>query len=124
MIKKITIEFRYINKTACSRCKKTVENIATFYTKLKSELADLGVEISFRTRKLPLSKLSQSNSILINGKDITSILGIKSDNQSRCYGCSKIMKKPCKCRNYTYMGKSYSHITNRMIKEAVMKILE
>lgn len=123
MNKKITIEFRYVDRNTCSRCKKSGENAAKTYTKLKSELADLWVDVSFKTRKLPLSKLNQSNSVSINGKDVTALLGSKSDDQSKCYGCSKIMKKPCKCRSYTYGGKAYPHITSRMIKDAIMKVL-
>lgn len=124
MTKKITIEFRYVDRTACSRCKKTGENTIKIYKKLKNELAKQDINISFKTRKLPLSKLNESNSVLINGKDVNVILENNFNYQSNCHGCSEIMKKPCKCRMYTHKGKAYSHITSKMIKEAIMKVLK
>jgi len=126
MAKKINIEVRYVDRDTCSRCKKTGENTEKTYRKLKSELEKLGVGVSFKTRKLPLSKLKQSNSVFINGKDLGVLLkeeGGLSVGQSTCYGCSKIMRKPCACRTYTHKGKRYRYITESMIKEAVMKIL-
>ena len=125
MGKKIKIEFRYVDRDSCSRCRKTAENVEKACLKLKGELKGLGATLAFKSKKLPLSKLAESNSAWINGKDLRGILKEKRKlrKESRCYGCSKLMRKPCECRTYAYRGKRYAYITQSMVRAGVMKIL-
>jgi len=120
MTKKLRIEFRYVDKNTCSRCKTTDKNVEGTVRGLRKALRESGIAVDFKTTKLPMSKLAQSNSILINGKDVEEIVnGKKNVRSSACRGCSEIMESPCECRTYVYHGRKYSYIPNMMIREAI-----
>ncbi|MCX8175242.1 MAG: DUF2703 domain-containing protein [Candidatus Micrarchaeota archaeon] len=122
---RIFIEFRYVDRKTCSRCKKSCENVRKACLRLARDLAKAGLKIIFKTKKLPLSKLPQSNSVLINGRDLAAVLnGREKPLKTRCGGCSKLMRKPCECRAYSHRGRKSASITARMIREAVMAIAE
>ncbi|MCX8205820.1 MAG: DUF2703 domain-containing protein [Candidatus Micrarchaeota archaeon] len=127
MLKHLTIEFLYVDRSSCSRCRKSYENARKAYAKLKRELAKSGINVRFKARKIPLSKLQQSNSVRINGKDLWALLKTRKTSKpaptSRCYGCSKLKRKPCECRAYYHKGRKLTGITQSMIREAVMSVL-
>jgi len=119
-MKKLRIEFRYVDRKTCSRCRTTDKNAGKTVQGLRKALEEAGVAVDFKTTKLPVSKLAQSNSILINGKDVEEIInGKKNVRSSACRGCSEIMESPCECRTYVYRGRKYSYIPNMMIREAI-----
>lgn len=113
------IEFRYVDRNTCSRCRTTDKNVKKTVQGLQKALKDSGVSVDFRAKKLPLSKLAQSNSVLINGKDVESLVDKNGANFSACRGCSRIMKSSCECRTYKYRGRQYSYIPMAMIREAL-----
>ncbi|MEM3690490.1 MAG: DUF2703 domain-containing protein, partial [Candidatus Micrarchaeia archaeon] len=81
-----------------------------------------GVEL--KTTKLPVSRLSESNSILINRKDIEELTNRrKSSRFTLCQGCSILSENACECRAYSYRGKKYRYIPRAMIREAVRKAI-
>lgn len=124
MAKVVRIEFRYFDRSTCSRCKTTDENVSKTVRNLREALAEEGVKVEFKTVKLPASKLAQSNSILINGTDIEELVnGRKNSRATACKGCCKLLKGPCECRAYAYRGKKYRYIPRAMIREAIRKVI-
>ena len=124
MTKKLRIEFRYVDRNTCSRCRTTDKNVEKTVQGLRKALQETGVAIDFKTTKLPVSRLTQSNSILINGKDVEELVnGRRNTRSSACQGCSKIMKNPCECRTYVYRGRKHSYIPRAMIHEAIQNSL-
>lgn len=121
-MRKLRVEFRYVDRKTCSRCRTTDKNVKKTVQGLQKVLREKGVAVDFKTTRLPIRKLAQSNSILINGRDIERIIGRKKARSSICKGCSKIMKSACECRTYMYHGKKYSYIPTTMIWEALAKV--
>ena len=125
MAKKLHIEFRYVDRNTCSRCRTTDKNVEKTVQGLRKALREEGIAVDFKTKKLPLSKLAQSNSITINGKDVEELVnGKKKARLSACRGCSEIMESPCECRTYVYRGKRHSYIPQAMIREAISKFTD
>jgi len=92
---------------------------------LRKALKEAGIAVDFKATKLPMSELAQSNSILINSKDVEELVnGKKNIRLSACRGCSEIMKGPCECRTYVYRGKKYSYVPKAMIREAISNFTE
>lgn len=121
MAKKLRIEFRYVDRKTCSRCRTTDKNVEKTVQGLRKALKDAGVAVDFKTKKLPVSRLVQSNSVLINGKDVEELVnGKKIVHSSACRGCSEIMESPCECRTYVYRGKKHTEIPQAMIREAIL----
>jgi hypothetical protein len=122
MAKKLRVEFKYFNRSTCSRCKATDKNVAKTVAALREALP--GIEVDFRATKLPARRLAESNSILINGVDIEEIVnGRKKARETPCRGCGELLSGPCDCRAYTYRGRKYRQIPKAMILEAVRKSL-
>jgi len=125
MTKKLRVEFRYFDRNTCSRCRTTDKNVEMTVKGLRKALQESGVWVDFKTTKLPASKLAQSNSILINGRDIEELVnGKRTALFSACRGCSEIMESPCECRTYAYHGRKYTYVPRAMIREAIRNFTE
>jgi len=125
MAQKLRVEFRYFDKSTCSRCKATDENVTKTIATLREALTETGVEVDFKTTKLPASRLAESNSILINGVDIEELVnGRNAGRETACHGCGSLLSGPCDCRAYTYHGKKYCQIPKAMIREAISKAVK
>ena len=124
-MKKLRIEFRYVDRNTCSRCRTTDKNVERTVQGLRKALRESGISVDFKTTALPMSKLAQSNSILINGKDVEGIVnGKKNIRSSACRGCGKILKSACNCRAYIYRGRKYPYVPRAMIREAIHNSLK
>jgi len=122
--KKLNVEFRFFDRNTCSRCRTTDKNVEKTLRDLREALAEAGVGVKLKTTKLPASRLSESNSILINGKDVGELISEEKNSRfTSCYGCGTLTKSPCNCRAYWYRGKKYRFIPKSMIREAVRKAL-
>ncbi len=122
--KQLRVEFRYFDRSACSRCRITDKNVARTLLELRGALGEARVEVKLKTTKLPASRLGESNSVLINEIDVEAL--VKGEMGSRftpCRGCGTLSKSPCECRAYTYRGKKYRYIPRAMIREAIQKVL-
>ena len=125
MRNKISVEFKYFDRNTCSRCKTTDSNVKRTVERLRKTLSETDAKIEFKTTKLPASKLAQSNSILINGKDIEALVNkTKKVRSSACFGCGELLENSCECRAYNYHGKRYRYVPKSMIREAILKALK
>ncbi len=116
----LKIEFLYYDKTACKRCASTDKAVKLTLKELKKAIKDSKLELNFKERKLPLSKVRLSPSILINGKDVEKLLNKKSKPKSNtCSDCCELSGHPVNCRTFNYKGKAYDHIPKEMIMEAI-----
>lgn len=122
--KKLNVEFRFFDRNACSRCRTTDKNVEKTLRDLREALSESGVEVELKTTKLPASKLNESNSVLINGKDVEELVSRGRNSRfTSCRGCGTLSKSPCNCRAYVYRGKKYRYIPKAMIREAIRKAL-
>ena len=117
----LKIEFMYYDKTSCSRCRSTDESVKKILHNLKSAIKDTDERVIFKETRLPESKMRLSPSILINGKDIESIVGEKQLKSNPCTDCCKMVGHPVQCRTFKYKGKNYDHIPKRMITDAITR---
>jgi hypothetical protein len=117
------IEFRYYNKISCSRCKATDKSIQKVLHNLKNAIKGTDEKVKLKETILPESKMNLSPSILINGKDIESIVNKKKILKSnKCSDCCKMAGHSVQCRTFRYKGKKYNHIPKGMIIEAIKKM--
>lgn len=124
MMRKLRVEFKYFDKKMCSRCRITDENARKTMQKLREALRESGVIVEFKTTKLPASRLAESNSILINGRDVEELVcGKKRKQSSVCLGCGELLNGACECRTYSYRGKKYRYAPKTLILEAIRKTI-
>lgn len=124
MAKRINVEFRYFDRSTCSRCRSTNNNVEKTLKGLQDAPAEAGIEFRLKATKLPANRLSESNSVLINGKDIEEVVNRKKGSRfTSCKGCGTLMHGSCDCRAYSYKAKKYRFVPSAMIREAVQKVL-
>lgn len=124
MKRKLRVEFRYFDRSTRSRCKTTDKNAEKVIKDLHGVLRESGIEVELKVTKLPASRLAESNSILVNGKDIETLIYGKSDaRESPCRGCGTLLDNPCNCRAYNYRGRKYRFIPRAMMREAISKAI-
>ncbi len=115
----LIIDFLYYDKAACRRCASTNRSVRQTLQELKA--ADQTMKL--RETKLPESKIHLSPSILINGKDIESMVNRrKTPASNECADCCRMVGRPVNCRSFTYKGRKYDYIPKGMIKEAIKRV--
>lgn len=121
----LKIEFLYYDKINCERCSSTDKSVKLTLRELKKAIKDTKLEINFKEKKLPESKIHLSPSILINGKDIEKLLNKNSRFKSNvCTDCCQLIGRSVNCRNFSYEGRNYDYIPKKMISEAINIVLK
>lgn len=118
------VEFRYFDRSTCSRCRTTDTGVEKTVRVLRKALGESGVKFKLKTTKVPASRMSDSNAVLVNGKDVEALVNGRTTRRSTpCRGCGVLTNSPCNCRAYSYRKKQYRHVPRAMILRAVQKTL-
>ena len=116
----LKIEFLYYDKNSCERCRVSSKSLSATMSELRNVIKTSPEEIILKETKLPASKLLQSPTILINGKDVETLVNGKKDRTSNeCSDCCSLVGRSVNCRSFTYRGRKYDYIPRAMISEAI-----
>jgi len=133
-IKKLKIDFLYLDLSTCERCGATDKVLDDALDELKPELR--GAEVIVKKTKIKNDEEAKkydfvrSPTIRINGVDIEKILTGKLDvKDNYCESCASICGESCsestgggtQCRTVEYKGKIYEAVPKEMIKDAIRK---
>lgn len=124
-MQEINIEWRHYDKEGetCTRCNNTGDNIQKAIKEISADPSFDDTEITFRETKLKADKMSESNTVLINGITIESILdGSVSENY--CHSCSCLAGKGSNCRTIEVKGKSYEAIPKEIVMKAIAETIK
>ncbi len=124
-MKELTIEWRHYDKegATCLRCSATGKTLQEVVAELQREVAPQGVQISFTETKLTEGEISQSNVILLNGTPLEELLTGAKASENLCTSCACLVGRETSCRTVEYQGKIYEEIPEKLIREAVGKLL-
>lgn len=95
------IEFLYYDKHACSRCASTDKAVRLTLKSLEGAMRVSGLNVELKERRLPLSEVHRSPTVLIDGTDIEALPGSRAKTSSPCQDCCKLAGRPVKCRAFT-----------------------
>ena len=126
-MKTIEIEWMHIREkgSTCIRCTDTGEALEDVVARLTEECEPRGWRISFQETELEFKDISKSNTILINGHLIESILPGAIASESECESCCEIIDEPSTCcRTVEFEGSSYEAIPAFLIRDAVCAIAD
>lgn len=120
----ITIEWLHLDVAGatCERCGDTGRELAQLVENLRNECAPRGVDIVFHETLLSAEQISSSNSILINGVPLETILPQTLASTSCCTSCGDLTGRPEECRTIVHLGQEYETIPQELIRQAVCKI--
>jgi hypothetical protein len=121
-IKKISIDFLYLDLNVCERCQGAEKNLDEAVDEVSGVLKAAGYDITVNKVNITSKELAykyqfeSSPTIRINGRDIA--LEIK---ESPCKECGDLCGDNVDCRVWIYEGKEYSQPPKAMIVDAILK---
>lgn len=120
----ITIEWRHLDVAGatCQRCGDTGMELMRTVERLQAECAPKGVEILFRETRLDADQIAHSNTILINGVPLESILPHTLASTSCCASCGDLTGRAEQCRTLVHLGQEYETIPQDLIRRAVCQV--
>lgn len=128
-MKKLNIDFLYLDLSCCERCRSTDEELDEVLMELRQELRVIDhltvnkIRISNEEDEKKLG-LKRSPTIRLNGMDIEEIVTGKieiSDNY--CGSCSDVCGEETNCRTFEYDGETSENIPREMLREGILKVL-
>ncbi|MEG6585712.1 DUF2703 domain-containing protein [Dendrosporobacter sp. 1207_IL3150] len=121
-VKKLLIEFMYIDLTVCDRCMGTDANLEDAIAEVASVLKAIGYEIEVQKTLVESEQQASelgfvsSPTIRINGQDID--LDVK---ESLCESCGDVCGEDVDCRVWTWQGQEYTTPPRAMMIDAILK---
>lgn len=121
-IKKLTIDFLYLDLNTCERCKGTESNLLKAINEVEVVLKAASYEIIINKINIDSKesaikyKFISSPTIRINGRDIDI-----NTKESDCKDCGDICGDSIDCRVWTYENKEYTEPPKAMIINAILK---
>lgn len=117
----IDIEWQHLDvggKT-CRRCGDTGAELIQAIARLQAECAPKGVNIVFKETRLKADEIALSNTILINGIPLETILPDTQASTSCCPSCGDLTGRPEQCRTLVHLGQEYETISQDLIRQVV-----
>jgi hypothetical protein len=120
-MKKIIVEwFRYEKEGAtCCRCGDSTEVVRRVVARFRENHADVYVEL--REHSLDEGGIDLSNTVKINGRDLTDIVGEKSRVLTDCPSCTELIGIETLCNTFSYKGGVYDSLPDEMLTEALYR---
>src|SRR5437867_2111430 len=116
VIRRIEIEFLYIDLTVCTRCIGTDGNLRAALAEVAQILETAGVEVSLRKTRVESVEQAEalgffsSPTIRINGRDIAFEF-----RESRCASCGTCAcNSAVDCRVWVFQGRDYTEAPKAM----------
>ncbi|HET6784386.1 MAG TPA: DUF2703 domain-containing protein [Erysipelotrichaceae bacterium] len=121
-IKKIEIDFLYLDLNVCERCQGSDKNLDEAIELIKPILTKLGFTLAIHKVNVNTMELAKkyrflsSPTVRINQNDIE--LSVKEDN---CKSCGDLCGDTVDCRVFTYDGKEYHEPPVEMIIDGILR---
>jgi hypothetical protein len=124
MMQTITIEWRHLDVAGktCQRCSDTGAELMAAIAQLQAECGPRGVRIHFQETKLTGDEIAHSNTILINGTPLETILLGAQTSESCCTSCADLTGRPEQCRTLVHLGQEHETIPQDLIRQAVCRV--
>ena len=121
------IEWKHFDKDGktCARCSSTGINLADTIKELQTEFDPKGIRVEFKETKLPESRMSESNEILIDGVLLEKLIPNAETGENSCSSCSDLIGNyaDCRCRTISQEEKTFEEIPINLIKQAILNKL-
>ena len=123
-LRKIDIDFLFLDLKTCTRCVGTDENLAQALTAVAQVLRMTGVELTVNKilidspAKARTHRFVTSPTIRVNGRDIA-----LETKESKCDSCTDLCgcAEGTNCRVWLYRGEEYTEAPVAMIVEAILQ---
>ena len=124
-MKTIVVELLRFDKDGktCARCEGTTQAAKRVITKMSALLGNSGTVLEFKEVPLSAEQTDESNSVRINGRDLTDILRESESEMTDCPSCSELIGTQTCCRSFIYKGQRHDSITEEMLREGILSMI-
>ena len=121
----IVIELMRFDKDGktCTRCEDTAQAVKRIVTKMSALLGNSRTALEFREVPLSSERIDESNSVRINGRELTDILRETETEMTECPSCSELTGTEICCRSFIYRGHRHDSITEEMLREGILSMI-
>lgn len=118
-----TIEWKHLDRNGrtCDRCHETGANLRAVIRKLNTSLYSRRVRFSLKETLLKPDRLAESNSIIIDGQPLETLLPATRVTSTECGSCGELLGQATDCRAVTKDGTIHETIPAKMIHDALCK---
>lgn len=121
---KLTLEYLYLDRTSCTRCRGTNDRLDEAVALLQPVLGALGAELEIRRVHVTTAAqaesvgLRTSPTLRVNGRDLQPGFA-----ESRCGSCSDLAPTAggVDCREWTWQGRTWTEAPVGLIVEGVLR---
>ena len=123
-MKKITVDFMYLDLSVCERCLATDDNLNQALAILSETLMELGYTVEQNKIEIKTKELAEehhfrsSPTIRVNGVDICGEI-----KENWCKSCGDLCSSDVDCRVFLYGGKEFDQPPTAMIIDGILKVL-
>lgn len=119
-----TVEWKHLDRNGrtCDRCHDTGANLRTVIRKLNTSLRSRRVRFRLKETLLKPDRLAESNSIIIDGQPLETILPATRVTSTECGSCGELLGRATDCRAVTKDGKTHETIPAEIIHDALCKV--
>ena len=119
-----TIEWKHLDRNGrtCDRCHDTGANLRTVIRKLNTSLRARRRRFRLKETLLKPDRLAESNSIIIDGQPLETILPATRVTSTECGSCGELLGQATDCRALSKDGRIHETIPEEVIQEALRKV--
>jgi hypothetical protein len=118
----LEVEFLYLDRTVCERCKGTEEVLREAVEEARAILGPTGVEVSLKMTHVASEELAlalgfvSSPTVRVMGRDAA--FDVK---ENQCTSCGDLSGCDITCRVWTWQGQEYSVPPKAMLLDAILR---
>ena len=118
------IEWKHLDRNGrtCDRCNETGTNLRAVIRKLNASFRSRRVRFRLKETLLKPDRVAESNSIIIDGQPLETILPATRVTTTECGSCGELLGQPTDCRAVTKDGNTHGTIPEDIIHQALRKI--
>lgn len=123
-IKKIIVDFLYLDLSTCERCKSTDSTLKAAVDEISLVLKTLGYVVTVNSVNITSREDAEryrflsSPTIRVNGADICAEI-----TENTCVSCGDICGTDVDCRVFDFNGKKYEHPPKAMIIDGILRAI-
>src|SRR5688572_12803283 len=123
-MKTYTVEWKHLDRNGrtCDRCHDTGANLRAVVRKLNTSLSSRRVRFRVKETLLKPDRLAESNSIIIDGQPLETVLPATRVTTTECGSCGELLGQATDCRAVTNDGTIHETIPAEMIHDALSKV--
>ena len=124
LMKTHTIEWKHLDRDGrtCDRCDSTGANLRAVIRKLNTSFRSRRVRFRLKETLLEPERLAESNSIIVDGRPLETILPATRVTSTECSSCGELTGEAAECRAMTNGATVHETIPAEIIHDALVKV--